>query len=118
MKLKKKKSQIELPNNKEISEIETQPIASTISTNSLDSHEELSFKDIVDSLDQDEDKFENPNSNFEEENTSPENIDELINKIKGLEAIEENIKPNMDLKEENKYKEVSDDEFFDDFFDE
>ena len=46
------------------------------------------------------------------------NIDELINKIKGLEAIEENIKPNMDLKEENKYKEVSDDEFFDDFFDE
>ena len=116
--VEKEKSQIELPNNKEISEIETKPIASTIRANSLDSHEELSFKDIVDSLDQDEDKFENPNSNFEEENTSPENIDELINKIKGLEAIEENIKPNMDLKEENKYKEVSDDEFFDDFFDE
>ena len=115
---KTENSQGKSSNNKEILENEIKSTTSTIPANSIDSHEELSFKDIVDSLDQDEDKFENPNSDFEIENTSPENIDELIDKIKGLEAIEENIKPNMDLKEENKYKEVSDDEFFDDFFDE
>ena len=53
-----------------------------------------------------------------------------INKIKNLGVFsnytrnselkdfdEKNIKPNMNLVETNKYKEVSDDEFFDDFFD-
>ena len=44
-------------------------------------------------------------------------IKTIVETIKSLENISDDIKPNMELKEENKYKEVSDDEFFDDFFD-
>ena len=44
-------------------------------------------------------------------------VDELIDKIKEQSIQSNNIKPNMNLVEKNKYKEVSDDEFFDDFFD-
>ena len=78
------------------------------------------IRDILKTIDEDEFKVELPDVDFKEEKTNPESIDELINKIKeqSLETIEENIKPNMDLQEENKYHEVSDDEFFDDFFDE
>ncbi|MBQ8207095.1 MAG: type IV secretory system conjugative DNA transfer family protein [Bacilli bacterium] len=78
------------------------------------------IKDILKTIDEDEFKIELPDNNLKEEDTNPESIDELINKIKeqSLEMIDENIKPNMNLQEENKYHEVSDDEFFDDFFDE
>ena len=78
-----------------------------------------SFKELINSFDMDDFKVEPENNSLIEDKTSPENIDELISKIKekSLETIEDNIKLNMDLKEENKYQEVSDDEFFDDFFD-
>ena len=79
-----------------------------------------SFKDVIDSLDSDDISVQSPNTDFSLENTNPESIDELINKIKekSIENVSNEIKPNMEVKEENKYKEVSDDEFFDDFFDE
>ncbi len=80
--------------------------------------EDSSFKDFLDTFDDDDFKTI-PMTPIKEEN-KPDNIDELIGKIKeqNVDINPENIKPNMDLKEENKYQEVSDDEFFDDFFDE
>ena len=56
-------------------------------------------------------------NNIVEHKDTPENIDELIDKIKEQTKNNENITPNMNLVEENKYQEVNDDEFFDDFFD-
>ncbi len=81
---------------------------------------EPDFKDFLDTFKEDDFQVPPKDSEYLEEDTNPQNIDELINKIKekSLEANKENIKPNMDLKEDNKYQEVSDDEFFDDFFDE
>ena len=87
-------------------------IADLDADNSLDD----SFKDLLSSVDLDELKIENPSTDYIEE-TNPQNIDELVHKIKeqSLEKVTENIKPNMEV---IKYQEVSDDEFFDDFFDE
>lgn len=108
---------------------------------SHDSHEinidnEINSKDEIIDINNDkvkdllkiEDDFvvNNPDTDYQLENTNPKSIDELINKIKeqSLENVSPDIKENMnlkenvDLKEENKYHEVSDDEFFDDFFDE
>ena len=81
--------------------------------------DDASFKDFLNTFN-DEDFKTIPNAEIKEETNEPSNIDELIDKIKekNIEPNPENIKPNMDLKEENKYQEVSDDEFFDDFFDE
>ena len=75
------------------------------------------LKDMINQIDEEE-FIQNPNQEFQEEKNDPESIDELISKIKEKSGVvKENIKPNMELKEETKYKEVSDDEFFDDFFD-
>lgn len=80
--------------------------------------DDLDFKEFLNTFNEDDFKTPNNEANIEED--KPKNIDQLIDKIKeqSLEVESNNIKPNMDLKEENKYKEVSDDEFFDDFFDE
>ncbi len=99
--------------NKDINEkIETPPVENKYDT-------ENSFKEFLDTFNDEDFKISNVNNDYKEEKSTPHDIDELINKIKekSLEANPTNIKPNMDLKEENKYKEVSDDEFFDDFFD-
>ena len=81
---------------------------------------EKSIQDILDSIDLDTTKVENPDPNYLENSTTPESIDDLIEhiKAKSLENVSPNIKPNMEVNPENKYHEVSDDEFFDDFFDE
>ena len=74
------------------------------------------FKSYLSSLNNE--KFiETEESNPLETKDTPKNIDELIDKIKEQSIQSNNIKPNMNLVEKNKYKEVSDDEFFDDFFD-
>ncbi len=95
--------------------VESKPEEKSIE--SLD--DENSFKDFLSTFDDDDFKTVQM-APIKEERPEPSNIDELVDKIKeqSLETNPENIKPNMDLKEENKYKEVSDDEFFDDFFDE
>ncbi len=82
--------------------------------------ENLDFKDFLNTFNENDFQASSNDKIYKEEKSSPKNIDELIDKIKeqSLEVETENIKQNMDLKEENKYKEVSDDEFFDDFFDE
>ena len=82
--------------------------------NSSNSQED--FKSLITSFN-DEQFIETKDNNPFEKQDTPKNIDELIDKIKEQSDTKENIKPNMNLVEENKYKEVSDDEFFDDFFD-
>ena len=88
------------------------------------------FKNLISSFDNDNEFIEKEDNNKLETTDTPQNIDELIDKIKEQSSdeslnkvkeenhdVKENIKPNMNLVEKNKYKEVSDDEFFDDFFD-
>ena len=82
--------------------------------NSSNSQED--FKSLITSFNDEQFIVTKDNNPFEKQDT-PRNIDELIDKIKEQSDTKENIKPNMNLVEENKYKEVSDDEFFDDFFD-
>ena len=80
------------------------------------SNSQEDFKSLITSFN-DEQFIETKDNNPLEKQDTPKNIDELIDKIKEQSDTKENIKPNMNLVEENKYKEVSDDEFFDDFFD-
>ena len=77
----------------------------------------VNVQEFIQDID-DDFSIQKDDSNLVETMDNPKNIDQLIDKIK--EQSEKNnteIKNNMNLKEENKYKEVSDDEFFDDFFD-
>ena len=77
----------------------------------------VNVQEFIQDID-DDFSIQKDDSNLVETMDNPKNIDQLIDKIK--EQSEKNnteIKNNMNLKEENTYKEVSDDEFFDDFFD-
>lgn len=110
----------------------------------LDSSKEVF--DILNSVDKEDIEIEDKNPSYEVENTNPESIDDLINKIKE-QSMEKNSSLNdlnvendnninvvnnivndnsiqdnktnetKEIKEEVNYHEVSDDEFFDDFFD-
>ncbi|MCI5702029.1 MAG: type IV secretory system conjugative DNA transfer family protein [Erysipelotrichaceae bacterium] len=94
---------------------ETINLTNNDTNNNVEKNENDNFKSFISTFD-DADFVEKEDKNPIEEKDTPENIDELIDKIKKQTELKENIKPNMDLVEENKYKEVSDDEFFDDFF--
>lgn len=101
--------------NNDNSSLEKNNLENTTNTNNILEKPSDNFESFISTFD-DTDFVENKNKNPIEEKDTPENIDELIDKIKQQSIPGETIKPNMDLSLDNKYKEVSDDEFFDDFF--
>ncbi len=101
--------------NNDNSSLEKNNLENTTNTNNILEKPSDNFESFISTFD-DTDFVENKNKNPIEEKDTPENIDELIDKIKQQSTPSETIKPNMDLSLDNKYKEVSDDEFFDDFF--
>ncbi len=79
--------------------------------------ETLPIKDILPKFEETNQSFSKDNEFTKEDNL--ENVDELINKIKeNTEKISKDEQTISTINDEGHYKEVSDDEFFDDFFDE
>lgn len=74
------------------------------------------IKDVINNIDSNFNPIVKNDNYTKEEDLK--NVDLLVDKIRDASNInEEHIKPNMEIRQENKYTEVSDDEFFDDFFD-
>ena len=75
------------------------------------------IKEVLEEIDNDFEPI-NKDQNYTKEE-SPENIDDLVNKINNanISSQEQEKVVNSKLENTNNYTEVSDDEFFDDFFD-
>ncbi len=74
------------------------------------------IKDVIDSIDEDFNPISKDNDYKKEDNL--ENVDLLVDKIKSVNKdSKDSIVNKVNEVENNKYREVSDDEFFDDFFD-
>ena len=83
----------------------------------------MSFEDFLNNFNEEDFKSNNADTKYGEE-ANPKNVDDLVNKIKEQSVdnqVGKNVQPKYPQEEkveDKKYKEVSDDEFFDDFFDE
>ncbi|MBQ8891378.1 MAG: TraM recognition domain-containing protein [Bacilli bacterium] len=109
------------PLNNNISNVNSNNSISFENSNINQSNElekSTSIHELLPTIDDDFEPFIKTQEFTKEEDNK--DIDLLVDKIKDVSNPNvqiNNIKPNMEVSKENKYTEVSDDEFFDDFFD-